>query len=288
MGSLLDALAGGAMDAVGSVAGGLINAGEQERTNAMTIDLANTQYQRRAKDLAAAGINPLMAGNLGGANVPTLQAPQPGGGIAAAAQAIGRIPENQRILEQQSQSIAQTMANTAQINAQKDKTEADADLARTQSALGQAELPFVAPKAQMTINKDSASAAELQAQADTLNAVRDPTVKQILQQTAQSAQATQTDATRQQEMQQSLKLAKATFGAKVDEAIAFTRQAVTTADNLNNTQLSEQQKNYQTAELMKQSAWQTQINAYLAKKYGDVKNITDIAGNVLGSIPKGR
>lgn len=98
---MIDALIGGAA----SIAGGLINANSQKKTNEalmkdkqmdrdMQWSLANSGIQMKVSDAKQAGIHPLYAL---GASTPTytpsslsLTAPSPGSGLAAAGQNIGR------------------------------------------------------------------------------------------------------------------------------------------------------------------------------------------------------
>lgn len=55
-----------------AILGGLFGAKGQKDANEASIELANTAYQRAMSDMRKAGLNPILAGKLGGATVPNI------------------------------------------------------------------------------------------------------------------------------------------------------------------------------------------------------------------------
>lgn len=63
----------GFFDGLGSaLLGGFFGAKGQKEANETSIELANTAYQRAMADMRSAGLNPVLAGKLGGASVPNI------------------------------------------------------------------------------------------------------------------------------------------------------------------------------------------------------------------------
>lgn len=93
----------------GAIIGGLASAYGQYRANKETRNyltkMSGTAHQRQMADLKAAGINPILAGRLGGASTPSYQAGNIG---SAAVQGYGQVSSAQQAQAQAKLSGAQT------------------------------------------------------------------------------------------------------------------------------------------------------------------------------------
>lgn len=129
---------GGVAAAVGSIAGGLIGSKGQKDANSASAQsvqaqmdfqerMSNTGYQRAVKDLAKAGLNPMLAYSQGPASTPS--------GASYTAQ------NEQAPLANAVSNSAAKVATIQNIRAQTEKAEAEANLASAQAAESAARVP---------------------------------------------------------------------------------------------------------------------------------------------------
>lgn len=237
---MIPALISGGMNAMGNIAQGAMNTFNQSQTNQMQIDLANTAIQRRAADLQKAGIHPLMAGRMGGAETPTLQAPHMTGIDAGIRELTpNAIQQKSMGMQQQQMEIAQTQAQTENIKAMRDKAIADAALTNTTRE-------WYAPKAKQEMSLQGAQETESKARTATIELTRIPQVNQIVAEIAKKTQETKTEEQRTIEAQQAANNAARLYKARANEAWTIAEQA---ADYYANWFRKEQGQNLDKREL---------------------------------------
>ena len=268
---LIPTILSAAISGAGSLAQGAINWFSEEKNRQMQIDLANTKYQRGMEDLRKANINPLMAGRLGGADTPTLQAPQMTG-IEQAANEITPLTmsKKQYQIEQQHMQIQQTEAETKRINAEKDKALADAALTNTTNK-------WFEPRVKQEMQLQEAQEKEALAKTATEDALRIPRIHQIIQETALTTQQFKTEEQRTKEMTEIARNATKLYGARADEALTIANQAATYYKNFFTTKETQGVTTRDLEiELLKNKNFQIVIENILKNDYGRFKAISEI------------
>lgn len=139
------------------------NKAEAEAQRNYETQMSNTAYQRQAADMAAAGLNPHLAGGQGGSSTPTGVAATSGSGLPLDVTGAVNAATNAALLKSQ---IKNMEADTALKGAQSGKTEAETKMTEVMTDIEQAKAPLERALIEAQTNEQKSAAKKNLAEYD--------------------------------------------------------------------------------------------------------------------------